>query len=108
MICEKCIHKDICEHYAYNGLRIPNMMQYGGDKCVAFKDKTMFIELPCEVIPHKKITVENEEPYLLKVETTYSWKVIRPCFTLKEARRVTDRIREEYKKLYGVEMEDKE
>ena len=109
MICTKCIHKDICEFYAYNGLRIPNMMQYGSDKCVAFKDKTSFIELPCLVIPDKNIKLKNTEPpYYLEIATTYKWKNVRLCMTLKEARRCEEQVRKEYKDLYGIEINESE
>ena len=107
MICKKCIHNHICELYASHGMRIPNMMEFGGDRCVAFKDKTLFIELPCSVIPDKKIKLLNTEPhYQLKFDTTYKWTIIRHCWTLEEARRCEERARKEYKDLYGVEMED--
>ena len=84
-------------------------MQYGSDVCIAFKDKTMFVELPGGVIPDKKISLLDAEPlYQLKIDTTYKWTVIRYCYSLKEARRCEERIRQEYKDLYGVEMEDTE
>lgn len=45
MICEKCIHKNVCK---YGELRSDGIY-CTGEKCKQFKDKTNCLELPCDI-----------------------------------------------------------
>ena len=41
--CKDCMHEKVCDYYA------GDLNEEGAEKCVCFKDRTRFVELPCKV-----------------------------------------------------------
>ena len=41
--CKDCLHDEACEIYA------GDLGENGAEKCVCFKDRNRFVELPCKV-----------------------------------------------------------
>lgn len=41
--CKDCLHEKVCDYYA------GDLNEEGAEKCVCFKDRNRFVELPCKV-----------------------------------------------------------
>lgn len=61
--CKDCMHEKVCDYFA------GDMNEEGAEKCVCFKDRTRFVELPCKVgeelyrvktVRGKKIVTETQ------------------------------------------------
>lgn len=41
--CKDCIHEEVCDIFA------GDLNEDGAEKCICFKDRNIFIELPCKI-----------------------------------------------------------
>lgn len=60
MLCKDCVHYEVCKDYvesALDGLQY-NDSQMNGDDCEFFKDRSRFVELPCDIISKAEIKRE--------------------------------------------------
>lgn len=70
MTCKDCIHYELCNVQAFNGFNKNFEPEKDWKRCGVFKDKSKYIELPCEV--GDKVYVicykRNAQPYI-RIET---------------------------------------
>ena len=63
--CKDCMHEKVCNYFE------GDLNEEGAEKCVYFKDRTQFVELPCNV---------GDTVYLIKNHNIYERKVTRIIF----------------------------
>ena len=78
-ICENCIHYELCSSISLKKIGISLISQ---DECCGYKDRSRFVELPCDIISKAEIKRELSAQCAVKkidVETAkdngflYAW-----------------------------------
>lgn len=72
MTCKDCIHYELCDVQAFNGLNKNFEPEKDWKHCGVFKDKSKYIELPCNIgdaVYHiiREIEIAEESIYAVRI-----------------------------------------
>lgn len=57
--CKDCIHEEVCNYFEVD------LNEEGAEKCVCFKDRNRFVELPCSENPYSLPVKKQKKPLKL-------------------------------------------